>query len=188
MILGDAYRKHMDFQHVSIGNMVRLTRRHALQIGSGALLGAFAGCSTFSQEPAPDLSLRYIHALNKTPTARTLHVLILLGDEPVYSASREMPPHEQKGPDDFIQFDRLPETVEDHVLYAWRDSQPTAEWSRFDFTEIFSEHEFDDNSDACIGLFIRITNSVLSDQKGEITIYGGPVAEGCPNRTSEDAN
>jgi hypothetical protein len=122
MLLEEAYRKPIDIQYVSIGNMVRLTRRNVLQDGSGALLAAFAGCSTFSQEPSPDPSFSHIDAVNKTPTARTLHVLILRGDEPVYSASREMPPPEHEDDYNFVYFDGLPETVGDHILYAWHDS------------------------------------------------------------------
>jgi hypothetical protein len=98
-----------------------------------------------------------------------------------------MPPPEPEDDYNFVHFDGLPETVGNHVLYAWRDSQPTAEWRRFDFSEFSRKYGFDENPDACIGLFIQITD-VSSDQEGEISIYGDPEAEGCPTRTSEDAN
>ncbi len=178
MLLEDAYRKPVDFQHVAIGDVVRLTRRNALRSAGGSLLGALSGCSALSQGSAGEPDLNSIRVSNFDPTDRTTHVLMLDGGDPVYAASRNVPPPEYEGTAGGAEFDDSPTHVGDHVLYAWRDSQPTTEWLDFDFREY---------DGVCIGLLIRIGHRSAESATGETTLLKTTEAAGCPNQTSEDA-
>jgi hypothetical protein len=157
--------------------MVQETRRHALKLAGGSLLGALAGCSALSQGSSGEPDLSSIRVLNFDPTNRTTHVLMLDGTDPVYSASLDVPPPEYEGTAGGVEFDGFPTHVGDHVLYAWRDSQPTTEWLEFEFREY---------DGVCIGLVIQIGHRSSESATGETTLLKTTEASGCPNQTNED--
>ncbi|EMA40852.1 hypothetical protein C446_06735 [Halobiforma nitratireducens JCM 10879] len=141
--------------------MKRLTRRHALQFGSVALGAAVAGCSSLGVGASEPTRLTGIRVENRDPTARTVHVLLLDGDDPVYWDSVAADAYStDRDRGDVTEFEGVPTELGAVVVYAWRDDQPRDEWERFDFGS-------DDSS--CFELVVGIGYTV-DDERGEITI------------------
>ncbi|WP_115864758.1 hypothetical protein [Halorussus litoreus] len=161
--------------------MSALTRRRALQLCSVALAGGTAGCATSSRNSSVDPTLSELDANNYDFRSYTVSVLVLDGDEPVYSAEKEIGPAEPEESDSSevartggARFEGFPTDVGDYVLYAWRDDQPTSEWAAFDFREWDTP---------CLGLNIQI-GDVTGSQTGEVSIWYTKDPDRCPAETT----
>lgn len=157
------------------------TRRRALQLCSVALAGGAAGCAASIRDSSVDPTLGELDASNYDFSSYTVSVLVLDGDEPVYSEEKEIESAEpeESDPSDVARtgwatFEGFPTDVGDYVLYAWRDDQPPSEWAEFDFREWDTP---------CLGLSIQI-GDLTGSRPGEVSIWYTTNPERCPAETT----
>ncbi|MFC7202427.1 hypothetical protein ACFQJC_02795 [Haloferax namakaokahaiae] len=137
--------------------MDSLTRRRLLHLGSVALMGGVAGCSSAAEPPHPTLG--ELDVVNFDSTSYTVHVLLFRAGDVVYWASEPVEPatdHTLGG----ARFDGYPTESIDELVVR-RDDQPKPEWERFDLTE----YETD-----CLGFSIHI-GDVDRRNPGEVSIW-----------------
>jgi len=144
------------------------TRRRALRLCSVALAGGAAGCASSIRDSPVDPTLGELDASNYDFRSYALSVLVLDGDEPVYSEKKEIGAAEPEASDSSeiavlggATFEGFPTDVQDYVLYAWRDDQPSSEWAEFDF------HELDA---PCVGLDVHV-GDVTESRTGDVSIW-----------------
>jgi len=160
--------------------MPELTRRRALQLCSVALAGGAAGCAASIPDSSVDPTLGELDASNYDFRSYTLSVLVLDGDEPVYSEKKEIGAAEPEASDSSeiavlggASFEGFPSDVGDSVLYAWRDDQPPSEWAEFDFRE---------RDAPCYGLDIHV-GDVTGSRTGDVSIWYTTNSQSCSDES-----
>lgn len=165
--------------------MVQVSRRKVLQLGGSALVTGLSGCGTLLGDSAPDPTLGELEVTNLDLRPHTVSVLVLDGDEPVYSAEVDVEAAEPAtdGSSGVTtagggSFEGFPTDVEGHVLHAWRDTQPTSEWGTFDFQEV---------SASCFGLDIQIGDTQQSNP-GDVSIWYTTDSDVCEDAANHDGD
>ncbi len=164
--------------------MVHVSRRKALQMSGSGLIAGLAGCSALDGVLAPDPTLGEIEVSNLNFRPHTISVLVLDDEEPVYGVALDVPAAEPEPADSSdvrsagnTTFEGFPTSVEDCVLYTWRDRQPSSQWTKFDFRE---------KNVSCLGLTILI-GDVEETQSGDVSILYTTSSNACEGRRDRDS-
>lgn len=152
-------------------------------MSGSAIIAGLSGCTAFARG-GTESTLGHITVSNLDFRSHTVSVLILDGEEPVYSAEVDASaakPEEDDSSEVAISgggsFEGVPTEVGDHVLYAWRDRQPTSEWKQFDFSEVDA---------SCLGLDIEI-GSVAESRRGEVSIWYTTDTNACEDTENSES-
>ena len=164
--------------------MAKLSRRKALQLSGSGLIAGLAGCNTIDDLFGPDLTLGELGVSNLNFRPHTVSVLILDDNEPVYYAEMDASAAEPE-PSDASDvkraggglFEGVPTAVEDCVLYAWRDGQPSSQWENFDFKKV---------NTSCIGVYIKIEDSEQTGSN-DVSILYSTSTNSCEDRNNRDS-
>jgi len=146
--------------------MARVTRRKALQLGTGGLLGAFVGLSGCQAIPSlagndqQNVSIGQIEVNNKDRSPHEFHVLILEHEKPVFWRSYSA----DGGIYEDGQLQQVGGTIWDHpvkepgryVIYSRLDGR--SNWTRVELTEL---------GRSCFRLIIQL------DTQGVLEIFHG---------------
>jgi len=109
-----------------------VSRRRALQTAGGALVGALAGCVTFSgRDSRPEIG--NVRVANHVPEPTSVSVLLTASGSPVYWRSKRAPAASDDTDDPgWVAFSDLPDEPGDYTLRVRTAAQRPDEWTTAD--------------------------------------------------------